>query len=212
MAWWREAVVYEVYPRSFADGDRDGVGDLRGLRARLPYLQWLGVDALWLSPIYPSPMADFGYDVSDYCDVDPVFGDLGEFDALLADAHARGLRVLLDWIPNHTSSRHPWFEDARSSRDSPKRDWYVWRDGRDGGPPNNWRAAFGGPPSGFASRQTYQSRFGLSRADRDSTNHGCRSDVWLGTQSSSTRIPRSCAAATRSSKSARSPNTGSTSQ
>ncbi|MEZ5102027.1 MAG: alpha-amylase family glycosyl hydrolase [Thermoleophilia bacterium] len=144
-SWWREAVVYQVYPRSFADGDGDGVGDLEGIRARLDHLAWLGVDALWLSPIFRSPMADFGYDVADHCDVDPVFGDLGSFDRLLADAHARGLRVLLDWVPNHTSSEHPWFRESAASRTSPRRDWYVWRDGRDGGPPNNWLAAFGGP-------------------------------------------------------------------
>ncbi|HEV2062142.1 MAG TPA: alpha-amylase family glycosyl hydrolase, partial [Solirubrobacteraceae bacterium] len=145
MAWWHEAVVYQVYPRSFADGDGDGVGDLHGLIDRLDHLADLGADAVWLSPIYPSPMADFGYDVSDHCDVDPVFGDLEAFDRLVEDAHGRGIRVLLDWIPNHTSDRHPWFVESRASRDSARRDWYVWRDGRDGGPPNNWRAAFGGP-------------------------------------------------------------------
>ena len=112
--WWQEAVVYQIYPRSFADAYGDGVGDLDGLRARLEHLQWLGVDAVWLSPIFRSPMADFGYDVSDYCDVDPVFGDLAAFDALLADAHARGIRVLLDWVPNHTSDRHPWFVESRA--------------------------------------------------------------------------------------------------
>ncbi|HEU4450952.1 MAG TPA: alpha-amylase family glycosyl hydrolase [Gaiellaceae bacterium] len=143
--WWRRAVVYQVYPLSFADGDGDGLGDLAGIRSRLPYLQWLGVDALWLSPIYPSPLADFGYDVSDHCGVDPRFGDLAGLDALVGEAHARGLRVLLDWVPNHTSDRHPWFRDSRSSRSSRRRDWYVWRDGRGAEPPNNWRSAFGGP-------------------------------------------------------------------
>ena len=144
--WWQTAVLYQVYPRSFLDTDGDGVGDLEGVRARLDYLRWLGVDAVWLSPIYRSPMADFGYDVSDHCDVDPVFGDLDRFDRLLDDAHARGLRVLLDWVPNHTSDRHPWFLESRSSTTSPKRDWYFWREGRNGNtePPNNWRAAFGG--------------------------------------------------------------------
>jgi alpha-glucosidase len=141
--WWQDAVVYHVYPRSFADSDGDGVGDLPGVRAHLDHLAWLGVDALWLSPFYPSPLADFGYDVSDYCDVDPRLGTLADFDALVADAHDLGLRVLVDWVPNHTSDQHPWFVAARSGRTSPQRNWYVWRDGRPGGqPPNNWASAF----------------------------------------------------------------------
>ena len=145
MAWWQNAVLYQIYPRSFLDTDGDGVGDLEGIRAKLPYLRWLGVDGVWLSPIYRSPMADFGYDVSDHCAVDPTFGDLDRFDALLAGAHGQGLKVMLDWVPNHTSDRHPWFVESRSSRESAKRDWYFWRDGRGPGePPNNWRAAFGG--------------------------------------------------------------------
>src|SRR5262249_42958197 len=126
--WWQHAVIYQIYPRSFQDESGDGVGDLAGIRRRLPYLQELGVDAIWISPIFPSPMADFGYDVSDYTDVDPLFGTLGELDAMLADAHARGLKVLLDLVPNHTSDRHPWFEESRVSRESPRRDWYIWRD------------------------------------------------------------------------------------
>jgi alpha-glucosidase len=145
--WWQDAVVYQIYPRSFADASGDGVGDLDGLRARLDHLQWLGVDALWLSPIYRSPMADFGYDVADYCDVDPLFGDLEAFDALLEEAHARRLRVLLDWVPNHTSDQHPWFVESRASRASAKRSWYRWRDGTPDAPPNNWPAAFGGGPA-----------------------------------------------------------------
>ena len=145
MPWWRSAVVYQIYPRSFADSDGDGVGDLAGICSRLDYVAGLGVDAIWLSPIYRSPMADFGYDVSDHTAVDPVFGDLRAFDRLLVEAHRRGLRVLLDWVPNHTSSDHPWFLESRSSRDSSKRDWYVWRDGLGDKPPNNWRSAFGGP-------------------------------------------------------------------
>ena len=134
--WWREAVIYQVYPRSFQDSDGDGVGDLEGLRRRLDHLVDLGVDALWLSPIYPSPLADFGYDVSDYTAVDRVFGSLGDFDRLVADAHDRGLRLLMDLVPCHTSIEHRWF------REHP--DWYIWADGRDGGPPNNWMSAFGG--------------------------------------------------------------------
>jgi len=143
--WWRDGVIYQIYPRSFGDSNGDGVGDLEGIRRRLDHLAWLGVDAIWLSPFYPSPMADFGYDVADYCDVDPLFGTLADFDRLLADAHARGIRVLLDWVPNHTSDRHPWFVESRASRSSPKRHWYVWADPKpDGSPPNNWFSMFGG--------------------------------------------------------------------
>jgi alpha-glucosidase len=144
--WWQTGVVYQIYPRSFADSDGDGVGDLPGIAAHLDYVASLGVDAVWLSPIFRSPMADFGYDISDYRDVDPLFGTLGDIDALVERAHARGLRVILDLVPNHTSDEHPWFVESRSSRDNPKRDWYVWRDPRpDGSPPNNWPSFFGGP-------------------------------------------------------------------
>ncbi|WP_045235097.1 alpha-amylase family glycosyl hydrolase [Deinococcus pimensis] len=144
-AWWQTGVVYQVYPRSFQDSDGDGVGDLRGVTARLDYLASLGIDAVWLSPVFTSPMLDFGYDVSDYCDVDPLFGDLDDLDELIREAHARNLRVLLDLVPNHTSDQHAWFVEARASRGSPKRDWYVWRDpSPDGGPPNNWLSFFGG--------------------------------------------------------------------
>ena len=143
--WWQRGIIYQIYPRSFKDSNGDGIGDLAGIRGKLDYLQELGVDAIWISPIYPSPMADFGYDISDYTDIDPVFGTLAEFDALVGDAHQRGLKVLLDYVPNHSSDRHPWFIDARSSRHSAKRDWYIWRDGAaGGGPPNNWRSNFGG--------------------------------------------------------------------
>ncbi|MGI9181952.1 MAG: alpha-amylase family glycosyl hydrolase, partial [Longimicrobiaceae bacterium] len=143
--WWQRGIVYQIYPRSFQDSDGDGVGDLPGITGRLDYLEWLGVDAIWISPFFPSPMADFGYDVSDYCDVDPLFGSLGNFDRLVAEAHARGLRVILDFVANHSSEEHPWFLESRASRESPKRDWYIWRDpAPGGGPPNNWLAAFGG--------------------------------------------------------------------
>jgi len=141
-AWWQRGAIYQVYPRSFADGDGDGVGDLRGLAARLDHLSALRVEAVWLSPIFPSPMADFGYDVADYCDVDPLFGSLADLDRLVEDCHERGIRVVLDWVPNHTSDRHPWFEASRSARDDARRDWYVWRDGVDGGPPNDWMSTF----------------------------------------------------------------------
>jgi alpha-glucosidase len=143
--WWERGIIYQIYPRSFKDGNGDGIGDLCGIREKLNYLQWVGVDAVWISPIFPSPMADFGYDVSNYTDIDPIFGTLAEFDTLLADVHRRGMKLLLDYVPNHTSDQHPWFIDARSSRMSAKRDWYIWRDpAPDGGPPNNWRANFGG--------------------------------------------------------------------
>ena len=146
LPWWQHGVVYQVYPRSFRDASGDDVGDLAGTLSKLDYLSdTLGVAAVWLSPFYPSPMADFGYDVSDYCDVDPLFGDLATFDALMAAAHQRGIRVIVDYVPNHTSDQHPWFQSSRSSRDSPYRDWYVWRDPKpDGSPPNNWLAVFGG--------------------------------------------------------------------
>ncbi len=143
--WWERGIIYQIYPRSFMDSNGDGIGDLNGIRQKLDYLQWLGVDVIWISPIFPSPMADFGYDVSNYIDIDPMFGTLAECDALLADVHARGMKLLLDYVPNHTSDRHPWFADSRSSRKSAKRDWYIWRDPLPGGgPPNNWRANFGG--------------------------------------------------------------------
>jgi alpha-glucosidase len=143
--WWQRGIVYQVYPRSFQDSNGDGIGDLPGLVERLDYLVWLGVDAIWLSPIFPSPMADFGYDVSDYTGIDPVFGTLEDFDRLVREAHARGLKILLDFVPNHTSERHPWFLESRRSRDDPRRDWYIWRDARaDGRPPNNWLSNFGG--------------------------------------------------------------------
>ncbi|MGC2251716.1 MAG: alpha-amylase family glycosyl hydrolase [Acidobacteriaceae bacterium] len=137
--WWKRAVIYEVYPRSFQDSNGDGIGDLRGIIDRLDYLVDLGVDALWIAPIYPSPMADFGYDIADYCGIDPIFGDMSDFNHLLQEVHRRGLRLVLDFVPDHTSEQHPWFLESRSSRNNPKRDWYIWRD-----QPNNWTSNFGG--------------------------------------------------------------------
>ncbi|HWE98877.1 MAG TPA: alpha-amylase family glycosyl hydrolase [Caulobacteraceae bacterium] len=144
-SWWKTGIVYQIYPRSFHDSNGDGVGDLAGIRRRLGYLQELGVDAMWISPIFVSPMADFGYDVADYCAIDPLFGTLADFDALVAEAHARGMKLILDFVPNHTSEAHPWFREARAARAGRKRDWYIWRDGKqDGAPPNNWLSNFGG--------------------------------------------------------------------
>jgi alpha-glucosidase len=145
LKWWQQAVFYQIYPRSFADGNGDGIGDFPGMTAKLDYLRDLGIDAIWLSPHYPSPFQDCGYDISDYTDVGPEYGSLQDFTTLLYEAHARGIRVILDLVLNHTSEQHPWFLESRSSRDSPKRDWYIWRDGQDDGPPNNWASIFGGP-------------------------------------------------------------------
>lgn len=143
--WWQTAVLYQIYPRSFMDANGDGVGDLPGILRRLDYLPWLGVDVIWISPFFPSPMADFGYDITDHKGVDPLFGTLADFDRLLAAAHAKGLRLIIDFVPNHTSALHPWFLESRGSRASRKRDWYIWRDpGPGGGPPNNWLSVFGG--------------------------------------------------------------------
>lgn len=142
--WWQEAVFYQIYPRSFADGNGDGIGDLPGIIERLDYLQDLGIDAIWLSPHYPSPLYDCGYDIADYTAVAPEYGTLADFKRFLAEAHRRNIRVVLDLVLNHTSHEHPWFVESRSSRHNPRRDWYVWRDGRDGLPPNNWSSGFGG--------------------------------------------------------------------
>ncbi|MBV8458118.1 MAG: alpha-amylase [Acetobacteraceae bacterium] len=144
-AWWQTGVIYQIYPRSFQDTNSDGIGDLTGITARLPHLVDLGIDAIWISPIFPSPMRDFGYDISDYCDVSALFGSLSDFARLVSVAHAAGIRIILDFVPNHTSDQHPWFLDSRSSRQSSKRDWYIWRDGNsDGSPPSNWQSEFGG--------------------------------------------------------------------
>jgi alpha-glucosidase len=144
--WWRGASIYQVYPRSFADSNGDGIGDLPGITGKLDYVASLGVDAVWLSPFFTSPMKDFGYDVADYCGVDPIFGTLGDFDALVAKAHAVGLKVLIDQVYSHTSDLHAWFATSRANRDNAKADWYVWADAKaDGTPPNNWQSVFGGP-------------------------------------------------------------------
>jgi alpha-glucosidase len=172
-AWWERGVIYQVYPRSFQDSDGDGIGDLRGIERRLDHLVELGVDAIWISPFYPSPMVDYGYDVSDYCDVDSRFGTLADFDSLLAAAHLRDCKVILDFVPNHTSDRHPWFVESRASRNSPRRDWYIWRDpAPGGGPPNNWISDFGGSAWEWdeASGQYYYHAFLKEQPDLDWRN------------------------------------------
>jgi oligo-1,6-glucosidase len=173
-AWWRSAVVYQVYPRSFADSDGDGIGDLPGIAARLDHLAELGVDVLWLSPIYPSPQDDAGYDISDYRDIDRTFGTLADFDALLAGVHARGMKLILDLVVNHTSDEHPWFVESRASRDSPKRDWYWWR-----AQPNGWRSYFSGPAWEFdpATGEHYLHLFSRKQPDLNWENPEVRAAV-----------------------------------
>ncbi|MDB6097966.1 MAG: alpha-glucosidase, partial [Gammaproteobacteria bacterium] len=144
--WWRGAVIYQVYPRSFRDSNGDGIGDLPGITASLDYVASLGVDAVWLSPFFTSPMKDFGYDVSDYCDVDPIFGTLQDFDRLLQKAHELGLKIVIDQVFSHTSDQHPWFRESLQDRSNARADWYVWADPKvDGSPPTNWQSVFGGP-------------------------------------------------------------------
>ena len=187
--WWQTGTIYQIYPRSFQDSDGDGIGDLEGIRRRLDHLVGLGVEATWISPFYPSPMADFGYDVCDYTGVDPIFGAMEDFDRLIAEAHGRGLKLILDFVPNHTSDQHPWFVESRASRDHPRRDWYIWKDpAPDGGPPNNWQSNFGG--SGWeydeATDQYYYHAFLKEQPDLNWRNPDVRAamyDVlrfWLG--------------------------------
>ncbi len=175
--WWRDGVIYQIYPRSFADSNQDGLGDLPGITSRLDYLKELGIDAIWLSPIYPSPDADFGYDISDHCNVDPRFGTLADFDTLVQQAHERDIHVVLDLVLNHTSDRHAWFLASRSSEDNPYRDWYVWRDpGPGGSMPNNWQSSFGGPAWSFdpATGQYYLHMFLEEQPDVDWRNSAVR--------------------------------------
>lgn len=179
--WWERGVIYQIYPRSFQDSDGDGVGDLPGIERRLDHVAALGADAIWLSPIFPSPMADFGYDVADYCGVEPMFGDLAAFDRLLVAVHARGLRLLLDFVPNHSSDQHPWFLESRSSRENPKRDWYIWRDPAPaGGPPNNWTSDFGGPAWTYdeATGQYYLRAFLKEQPDLNWRNSAVRAAMF----------------------------------
>ena len=176
-SWWQDEVFYQIYPRSFADSDGDGTGDLRGIAARLDHLIELGVGAVWVSPVYPSPMDDFGYDVAEYCDVDPLFGTLEDMDALIAAVHARGLRLVLDFVPNHTSDRHRWFTKSRADRSNACHDWYLWHNpAPDGGPPNNWQSHFGGPAWTFAPErgQFYCHSFLPSQPDLNWRNPAVR--------------------------------------
>ena len=175
--WWQEGVVYQVYPRSFQDSDGNGVGDLRGITQRLDYLRALGINAIWISPFFPSPMKDFGYDVANYTGVDTTFGTLADFDSLARAAHARGIRVILDFVANHTSDQHPWFQESRSSRANPRRDWYVWKDpAPDGGPPNDWLSVFGGSGWTFDSTrsQYYFHQFLAAQPDLNWRNAGVK--------------------------------------
>jgi alpha-glucosidase len=175
--WWQDAVIYQVYPRSFQDGNGDGIGDLKGIIERADYFSWLGVDAVWFSPFFTSPMADFGYDISNYLDIDPSFGTLADFDKLVAALHARNIRVILDYVPNHTSDQHPWFVESRKSRNNPKRDWYLWRDpAADGGPPNNWQSLAGGSSWEFDAhtRQYYCHTFLKQQCDLNWRNAAVR--------------------------------------
>jgi alpha-glucosidase len=179
-SWWRHGIFYQIYPRSFQDSNADGVGDIAGIIDRLPYLLALGVDAIWLSPIFPSPMADFGYDIADYTGIDPLFGNIGDFDALISAVHASGLKLILDLVPNHTSDQHPWFIESRRSRDARKRDWYIWREpAADGGPPNNWMSEFGGSAWAYdtATRQYYYHAFLAQQPDLNWRNPEVRQAI-----------------------------------
>ncbi|MGB9631782.1 MAG: alpha-amylase family glycosyl hydrolase [Chloroflexaceae bacterium] len=179
--WWQTGTIYQIYPWSFQDSNDDGIGDLPGIASRLEYLEWLGIDAIWISPIFPSPMADFGYDVADYTGIDPRFGTMEDFDRLLAAAHAHGLKLLLDLVPNHTSDEHPWFRQSRSARDNPYRDWYIWRDpAPGGGPPNNWLSHFGGPAWTFdpATGQYYLHLFDPKQPDLNWRNPAVRQAIY----------------------------------
>ena len=181
--WWQSGIFYQVYPRSFQDSNADGVGDLAGIVNRLPYLSELGIDAVWLSPVFTSPMADFGYDISDYTGIDPLFGTMQDFDALVIAAHEAGLKIILDLVPNHTSDQHPWFIESRASRDNPKRDWYLWRDPKpDGSAPNNWLSEFGGSAWALdaATGQYYYHAFLAQQPDLNWRNPDVRAAVYDG--------------------------------
>ena len=179
--WWKRGIIYQIYPLSFQDSSSDGSGDLAGIRGRLDYFTWLGIDAIWLSPIYPSPMRDCGYDISDYCGIAPEFGTLQDFEVLVDDAHRRDIKVILDFVPNHTSDLHPWFQQSRSSRDNPRRNWYIWHDpAPGGGPPNNWVSNFGGSAWTLDSRtgQYYYHAFLAEQPDLNWRNPALRAAMY----------------------------------
>ena len=181
ISWWQEGILYQIYPRSFQDSNGDGIGDLPGIISRMLYLRDLGVDAIWLSPISPSPMAYFGYDISNYLGVDPIFGTLGDFDTLVVAAHASNLKVILDLVPNHTSDQHPLFIESRSSRDNQKRDWYLWREPRaDGAAPNNWMSEFGGSALKYDAdtKQYYYHSFLAQQPDLNWRNLAVRQAIY----------------------------------
>ena len=187
-AWWRNAVIYQIYPRSFFDSTGNGTGDLPGITQKMDYIHSLGVDAIWISPFFRSPMKDFGYDVSDYRDVDPLFGSLDDFDVLLGEAHERGLKVIIDQVMSHTSDHHPWFLESRNDRHNDKADWYVWADARrDGGPPNNWLAVFGGSAWEWEPRrrQYYLHNFLPSQPDSIAATPRCDAPDWTTSSSGS---------------------------
>jgi alpha-glucosidase len=180
LKWWQKAVFYQIYPRSFADGNGDGIGDFPGMLEKLDYLRDLGIDAVWLSPHYPSPFLDCGYDISDYTGVGPEYGTLEDFTRFLQAAHQREIKIILDLVLNHTSDLHPWFIESRSSLDNPKRDWYIWKDGKEGGPPNNWASIFGG--SGWQldpqTGQYYYHAFLKEQPDLNWRNPVVKQAIW----------------------------------
>jgi alpha-glucosidase len=179
--WWKHAVIYEIYPRSFQDTNGDGIGDLNGITSRLDYLKELGVDAIWLSPIYPSPQIDFGYDISNYVGIDPPYGTMADFDRLVAEAKKRNIRIIMDMVMNHTSDRHPWFIESQSSKTNPTRDWYVWENGKGPGqPPNNWQSAFGHSAWQYSPKtdQWYYHKFYIQQPDLNWRNPKVEAAMW----------------------------------
>lgn len=179
-AWWKEAVIYQVYPRSFMDSNGDGIGDINGIREKLPYIRELGADAIWICPVFDSPNADNGYDIRDYQSIMPEFGTMDDFDALLTEAHQLGMKLIIDLVINHTSDEHPWFIESRAERNSEKRDWYIWQDGKDGSEPNNWESIFGGSAWTYDEKteQYYLHLFHEKQPDLNWENSDMRSALY----------------------------------